>query len=416
MSPRRIATKKKIKESVFNSVVKRYLIEQQGDDVWMAQQRSLDNQAAIEDALYRAGLSSGSESQDRTGLSSGSEPEPEPQDRNYWKEIGELWYPLQTVNLLRGNPANLPSEYLLGVYGSKITSGAFDRARSLLNLPPARLYPKFAQSVYDIGAKHGSRFLDSLPKSNYVLNKGVDAVRYYGRGLNPSHVRTASDLIFRAPALLSDPISWGSLRDIPRSLWDTAKSGWNTVRNLPASVKATVAASPAYVTTAARLAAPVVAPVVAGAAAASPHVAAAVGGLAIGTGLAYRANRAFDAMDSDTWKTGGSRAEGQLELLGLGGEGTFTQAWKDAAGGAKDVAQRVYDLVQHRDIRSLPERMRDEVESENEARKKQLFKDNPNLEAELEAERRQRAANRKQDEQEQRQRERIPQVDVSHLL
>jgi len=408
MSPRRIAIKKKIKESIFNSVVKRYLIEQQGDtsrpeDDWMKKLRSDYAREAMEDAM------------DRTGLSSGSEPEP--QDRNYAKEFADLWYPYGTFNYFKdGKPPNLPMEYVLGVYLAKAYSSMVDSNLVGRGGEPARLYPKLAQGIYDIGAKHGSRLLDLLPKSNYVLNKGVDALRYYNRGFDPSLQRKFSDLVLRAPPLLSDPLQFGSIKELVKSMLkgtlNTAKSGWNTVRNLPASVKATVAASPAYVTTAARLAAPVAA----AAAAAAPHVAAGGAGLAIGTGLAYGANTALDAMDSGTWKTGGSRAKGQQELLGLGGEGTFTQAWKDAAGGAKDVAQRVYDLVQHRDIRSLPERMRDEVESENEAWKEQVFKDHPNLEAELEAERRQRAANRKQDEQEQRQRERIPQGDVLDLL
>jgi len=406
MSPRRIAIKKKIKESIFNSVVKRYLIEQQGDtsrpeDDWMAQQRSRYAQEDVNNVMKRVGVPSRTRSSDS---------EPEPQDRNIAKEFANLWYPYGTFNYFKdGKPPDLPMEWVGGVYIAKALSGGIDRARSLLNLPPAHAYPKLAQGIYDTGAKHGSRLLDLLPKSNYVLNKGVDAVRYYGRGFNPSQARTASDLFLRAPNVLSDPLQFGSIKEFLKGTLNTAKSGWNTVRNLPASVKATAAATAAaatpYVTTAARLAAPVTAP-----------VAAAGAGLAIGTGLAYGANTALDAMDSGTWKTGGSRAKGQQELLGLGGEGTFTQAWKDAAGGAKDVAQRVYDLVQHRDIRSLPERMRDEVESENEAWKEQVFKDHPNLEAELEAERRQRAANRKQDEQEQRQRERIPQGDVLDLL
>jgi hypothetical protein len=55
---------------------------------------------------------------------------------------------------------------------------------------------------------------------------------------------------------------------------------------------------------AARLAAP-----------ALPWIATGLAGTAIGTGLAYGVNSAADAMDSDSWKTGGSRAKTQWDLM-----------------------------------------------------------------------------------------------------
>jgi hypothetical protein len=145
------------------------------------------------------------------------------------------------------------------------------------------------------------------------------------------------------------------------------------------------------------------APVVQRIASAGPHAAVAAAGSAIGTGLAYGFNTAEDAMDSDTWKEGGSRVETQKELLGLGGEGTFAQAWKDATYGVKDVFHP-RDLLKfsprNRNL-AVAERMRDDVESEEKARKETVLWDNPNLKANLEWERQQRAANSEQDQQDQ---------------
>jgi hypothetical protein len=49
--------------------------------------------------------------------------------------------------------------------------------------------------------------------------------------------------------------------------------------------------------------------------AAAPAAGAAAVGTAIGLGIAYGANSALDAMDSDSWKTGGSRAKTQWDLM-----------------------------------------------------------------------------------------------------
>jgi len=143
-----------------------------------------------------------------------------------------------------------------------------------------------------------------------------------------------------------------------------------------------------------------------GVAAASPYIAAAAPsvamgalGAAAGTIGAYGVNTALDAMDPNTWKTGGSRAKMQLELLGLGDKDTFAQAWKDVGGGVMDSVRQGFDVRLPGDI------LQHEVKSEEKARKEQVFKDNPNLKADLEAERRQRAANREQDEREQKERE-----------
>jgi hypothetical protein len=46
-----------------------------------------------------------------------------------------------------------------------------------------------------------------------------------------------------------------------------------------------------------------------------PWIGTALAGTAIGTGFAYGANSALDAMDSDSWKTGGSRAKTQWDLM-----------------------------------------------------------------------------------------------------
>jgi len=118
-----------------------------------------------------------------------------------------------------------------------------------------------------------------------------------------------------------------------------------------------------------------------------PPAAAALGGLAIGTAASYGINSAWDALDSNTWKHGGSRRKMQQELLGLGDEGTFSKAWADVAGG----------LVQN-----IPGLGEPDVKSEIEAHKKQVHKLNPDLKARQEEERRQREANRQQDELEQR--------------
>jgi len=112
---------------------------------------------------------------------------------------------------------------------------------------------------------------------------------------------------------------------------------------------------------------------------------------ASGLTVAAAANTVWDDTDSDTWKTGGKRAKIQYELTGLGDKGTFAQAWKDVVGGAAVPVRN-------------PKRVEKQVQSEEEARKEQVFKDNPNLKAELEAERQQRAANREQDEHERRER------------
>jgi len=135
-------------------------------------------------------------------------------------------------------------------------------------------------------------------------------------------------------------------------------------------------------------------------AAAGAAAAPAGTGLIIGTAASYGINSAWDALDSNTWKHGGSRRKTQLELLGLGDKGTFVQAWKDVRNALEDDGVRIGNRPTRHPMNL--EGIRKDMESENEAYKEQVHKLNPDLKARQEEERRQREANRQQDELEQR--------------
>lgn len=111
---------------------------------------------------------------------------------------------------------------------------------------------------------------------------------------------------------------------------------------------------------------------------AAPPVAAAAAGAAIGTGLAYGANHAMDALDPNTWKTGGSRAKTQVDLL-TGDSGT----WGKVGGAVLNPGETIQSLIASSSVGPVAEHGKDllaqDVKNANERDKKQIEQDNPNI-------------------------------------
>ena len=111
---------------------------------------------------------------------------------------------------------------------------------------------------------------------------------------------------------------------------------------------------------------------------AAPPIAAAAAGAAVGTGLAYGANRAWDAIDPNTWKTGGSRAKTQVDLL-TGDSDT----WGKVGGAVVNPRETIQSLIASSPVGPVAGYGKDllaqDVKNANERDKKQIEQNNPNI-------------------------------------